>query len=611
MKKICRLAMVLGTVAVFGFLGCTALTGNNKSGTTQSGTEGNTGGNENGNNTGENNQTQTVNLSTALSSLTADEITALEESINTQILSSTNGVTGITATIDADKNLSLTYGGNASVAITPVLTDDGAIKLLETYANKSTVIAAKKTELKNTADNFTLPNGLAQKLGGNAADLKASIKTVIENIPTEKFAYSLGNRAIYFKMSDLDSSKLPAVTAQTPDAEIIPGVKRILRNGRTAIDFTESNAEIKIDFEGKNTSISPSKGYYQGGLRFAENANVSLIGTDCLLGCGGIDRSDFKNNRNTLSIFDILIKPETSVNFSKINFSTSDNNLYGFKDMITKFSSVLNIAKYGDNDDIIKYDAKEVVDETQSKRMFEDNNNLNPALDSNTDITIDADFASFLLSKDVSVKNVIIDNTKAWPDSRKSQLGGKLVNSVVETSMEEVEGLKVKGLVRFEQKSPKAFSEDGLTKIILKEYNVDTIYTGGRYDISKLGDMQDTITGDKIKNKAAYFYLSSDKDYLFGNVGLAKAANGEDVFIGQAYIISEGTHKGKYKSTASNSTEYSNKDIEKAGNGEEYSSGIKLDMGTGTLSSYPLSRVNNIKLTPMQKLLLDDQHIYG
>ena len=207
MKKICRLAMVLGTVAVFGFMGCTALTGNNKSGTTQSGTEGNTGGNENGNNTGENNQTQTVDLSTALSSFTEDEITALEESINTQILSSTNGLTGITATIDADKNLSLTYGGNASVAITPVLTDDGAIKLLETYANKSTVIASKKTELKNTADNFAIPNELAQKLAGNAADLKASVKLLIENIPAEKFAYDFGNRAIYLKMSDVLSTE--------------------------------------------------------------------------------------------------------------------------------------------------------------------------------------------------------------------------------------------------------------------------------------------------------------------------------------------------------------------------------------------------------------------
>ena len=610
MKKICRLAMVLGTVAVFGFLGCTALTGNNKSGTTQSGTEGNTGGNENGNNTGENNQNQTVDLSTALSSFTEDEITALEESINTQILSSANGLTGITASIDEDKNLSLNYDGSALVAITPVLTDDGAIKLLEAYADKNTVIAAKKTELKNITENFTLPNGLAQKLEGNAADLKASIKTVIENIPTEKFAYSLGNRAIYFKISDLDSSKLPAVTAQTPNAEIIPGVKRILRNGRTAIDFTGSNADkIKLDYspnaEEDGIEYIGISNYYKGGVLFGDIEKISLVGDEEAL-LYTINKDDFKLNDNKKSIKEYL--ENKSTNFTQVVINSSDNNIYGvIKDIYTKQGNKISTTS-GEYDarDALKTGELDNEGKTVYKPMF-DNNNLNPALESNTDITIDADFASFLLSKDVSVKNVVIDNTKAWPDSRKSQLGGTLVNSVVKTSMEKVEGLKVKGLVRFEQKSPKNFSgsNDGLTKIILTKYNGGTsYYSGGTYDISEINNASNQSV---IVNEGGTGY------YYMGSGNTSQQTQTSKVFIFPNGDYKNGADNGASAGAYRYGYIYSNEDIEKSGNGEDIPETKRkaLKKDSGNIYTDNISRANNIKLTPMQKLLLDDQHIYG
>ncbi len=594
MKKICRLAMVLGTVAVFGFLGCTALTGNNKSGTTQSGTEGNTGGNENGNNTGENNQNQTVDLSTALSSFTEDEITALEESINTQILSSTNGVTGITATIDADKNLSLTYGGNASVAITPVLTDDGAIKLLETYANKSTVIAAKKTELKNTAENFTLPNGLAQKLEGNATDLKTSIKTVIENIPTEKFAYSLGNRAIYFKISDLDSSKLPAVSTQTPNAEIIPGVKRILRNGRTAIDFTGSNADkIKLDYspnaEEDGIEYIGISNYYKGGVLFGDIEKISLVGDEETL-LYTINKDDFKLNDNKKSIKEYL--ENKSTNFTQVVINSSNNNIYGvIKDIYTKQGNKISTTSG-------EYDAKEVVDETQSKRMFDDNNNLNPALESNTDITIDVGLASYLMNKGVTLKNVVItdENNAGWTIQPKDSSTTQLINSVVKSDMSGVTKLRVKGLVRFEQKSPETLSGNQYSKVIFKDENTwnDELVASGKstsnypfFDISSLLNKQ-----EEIATKLGFVYLSEDKVNTVNNSLAASLLFGEKYY-----------KRGNY--------DYDNASRETYGNDGTIPTTVRNRTKVEDGATVPLSRANNIKLTPMQKLLLDDQHIYG
>ncbi|MBR6080087.1 MAG: hypothetical protein IKP60_08030 [Treponema sp.] len=592
MKKICRLAMVLGTVAVFGFLGCTALTGNNKSGTTQSGTEGNTGGNENGNNTGENNQTQTVDLSTALSSFTEDEITALEESINTQILSSTNGVTGITATIDADKNLSLTYGGNASVAITPVLTDDGAIKLLETYANKSTVIAAKKTELKNTAENFTLPNGLSQKLEGNAADLKAFVKLLIENIPPEKFAYDLGSRAIYLKMSDLDSTSLPEATED--GATVIPGVKRIKKNGRIALDFTElTNADIKLDFEKANIDVSK---YYRGGFIFGDDTNIDILG-DTKIFFYAPEKSDFENIKNEeRSILNIL---QRNTQFSNLRLELSDNNIYGLDlDKIYEKNKE-NIEFFKGKDGELKYDAKEALTETSSKRMFDDSGNLHSDISTNSSlmekISINPEFASYLIKNGVSLKNVIIEEG-TWTHITESQGLGTIANSVVNAGMSGEDKANVKGIVRFNGKSPKTFATDLFSKIIIGEngYNNQTVYEdSGRYDISRLGVNQETIIKKKQGN---YLYLST-------------AYSSETPIASQTFIFSDGT----YNSNMNGGHEFPNSVFEKHGNGETVSDtdGETLTLGKGTLSSKSQARANNIKLTPIQKLLLDDQHIYG
>ena len=596
MKKICRLAMVLGTVAVFGFLGCTALTGNNKSGTTQSGTEGNTGGNENGNNTGENNQTQTVDLSTALSSFTEDEITALEESINTQILSSTNGVTGITATIDADKNLSLTYGGNASVAITPVLTDDGAIKLLETYANKSTVIAAKKTELKNTADNFAIPNELAQKLEGNAVELKASIKTVIENIPTEKFAYDLGSRAIYLKMSDLDSPILPEATED--GATVIPGVKRIMKNGRTALDFTElANADIKLDFEGKNKSMTM---YYRGGFIFGDKANVTLDGDEGIFAYT-VNKEDFADVKNTdRSILNVLQK---TTKFSKLRLTLSDNNIYGLDlDKIYE-NNKNNIEFFGSEQELeLKYDAKEALN---GESMF--SNTDKDYYNSNAN-TIDVNFAQYLLRKGVSVKNVIVTGSligdyiyydSEHPDGYISKYPGTLANAVVSSDMSRLEELNVKGIVRFNGKTPKQLSGNKFTKTIhTQDEDADNLKISSvAIDVSRLSiEAQDIINSTKFSK--VYYKGTPDQIENYSN-------SSEKISV---YFETTGA-SGK-KSYKGLNYDYTNEAREKYGNtGEEPKD--PDDINERDDKTGPQARANNIKLTPIQKLLLDDQHIYG
>ena len=548
-------------------------------------------------------------MSTALSSLTEAEITALEASINTQILSSTNGVTGITATIDADKNLSLNYDGSASVAITPVLTDDGAIKLLETYTNKSTVIAAKKTELKNTADNFAIPSELAQKLEGNAADLKASVKLLIENIPPEKFAYDLGSRALYLKMSDLDSASLPEATED--GATVIPGVKRIKKNGRTALDFTgDASQKVLVDCSpnavedgdsGKVRYTNFSK-YYRGGILY-KDADISLT-NDTGIFVYKSNKGDFSTEDSRSSVLDIFKAKDAR--FSKLTLQSSDKNLYGVIDeeLYQKYYDRISLAG--------EYDAKEALG---GETMF---NDTSAGYNTNAH-TIDVNFAEYLLNRRVDIKNVVVSGSLPTGEDLEQPFG-TLINAVVESDMSRFKGLKVKGIVRFNGKSPKSFHNAGsgdLTKLILKQYDKETQYPDGdgiRIDISSLDDAeqiavlnQHVVSGGSDSYRKGFYYLGVNQKNLQPKSG-------------QVYIFSDGTYE---KNTDTDDKEYPDSGYEKDGNGEDVSSlGILLENIKGKIEPYPLkekvqttqtpvARANNIKLTPVQKLLVDNQNTIG
>ncbi|MBP5358263.1 MAG: hypothetical protein J6Y69_03655, partial [Treponema sp.] len=147
---------------------------------------------------------------------------------------------------------------------------------------------------------------------------------------TKRYEFSSNGSGItiYMMISYLDSTVLPQVNASNTDAEIIPGVKRILRNNRKAIDFTGSNADIKIDCSPKEeeTSINISD-YYKGGILYTSNETVSLINDNGNFVCR-INKEDFKNTDDKKSVLMDIIKAGNA-NFSQLTIRSSDNNLYG------------------------------------------------------------------------------------------------------------------------------------------------------------------------------------------------------------------------------------------------------------------------------------------
>ncbi len=519
-------------------------------------------------------QPQTVDLSELLSSLSDDEIAVLVESVNTQILSTENGVTGITLLIDGDKNLVLNYADEAEIKLTPPLTEDGAIKLLEAYADKNTVINAKKTELKNTADSLSL-----------SSVIKTSLKTMIENIPPEKFAYDLGSRAIYLKMSDLDSSILPAATED--GATVIPGVKRIKKNGRTALDFTgDASQKVLVDcspnavVDGDNGEVyyTDFSKYYRGGILY-KDADISLT-NDTGIFVYKSNKGDFSTEDSRSSVLDIFKAKDAR--FSKLTLQSSDKNLYGVIDeeLYQKYYDRISLAG--------EYDAKEALGE---ETMFNDtldgyNTNAHP---------IDVNFAEYLLNRRVDIKNVVVSGSLPTGEDLEQPFG-TLINAVVKSDMSRFKGLNVKGIVRFNGKSPKSLLANGTasySKVIFDNADAwnDTLQLSQDYapvlDVSKLGPKQDSI------------YEKIPRGYYSGDKSFTRSLQASMMFGTKYYKSTNEDYSDLLRET------YGNTNVEPKDTDLIQRIKLKDD------AQVPLSRANNIKLTPIQKLLLDDQHIYG
>lgn len=530
-----------------------------------------------------------------------------------------------------DGKFSLSLPDKLTYSVTPIIEENAdssealGINLIETYKKKNNEEKAKretlsKDNIKTSIDGYSVPSNLKNKIT-KVDDLKTDIKNLVDNNDTSKITLeaSYGDAdlsKLYLKMSDLDSSILPEATED--GATVIPGVKRIMKNGRTALDFTQlANADIKIDFD-KNVDITSA--LYKGGLLFpkTEGASVELLNQKDKKISADIWISDFKDSTSN-SIFNYISKitdddlPILS-SFWPIG-TTTENNIYNteIETIIKKYYNLTSKVESGSQKGIIldalEYDAKDVLNGTSSKRMFDDSGNLNSDISSNQSlqdkISINPEFASYLIKNGVNLKNVIIKEG-TWTSNGL----GTIVNSVVNADMSGVDKVYVKGLVRFNGKSPKDFRTETTAKIILTQFDESMSYHRGinlMYDISNLGDNQNTIINDK--NTANIFYLSSDKESLFD-----KLYTGID--FAQAYIIyDKNTNTAKYKANSGNIKEYSNKALEDWGNSDVSPSPINLKEGTGTIdynnSMSTLSRANNIKLTPVQKLLLDDQHIYG
>lgn len=404
---------------------------------------------------------------------------------------------------------------------------------------------------------------------------------------------------------------------------------------RLAVDFEGTANPLYSSLEYTYPDISwwryrgeGFESYYrllEGGV-LAENPDThfSLLNTENSSLEGIMFFSDFPYK----SLVDVMVNSDElpdlnlfNYNFKLVNRSKpySEWNCYGYnlEKLIPHYLSIKGeLWKYKDGSywqttGIIAYcyDAKDALTETSSKRMFDDSGNLHSDISTNSSlmekISINPEFASYLIKNGVSLKNVIIKEG-TWTHITESKGLGTIANSVVNADMSGEDKANVKGIVRFNGKTPKNFatndSEDVLTKVIIGEFNTETEYKTGRYDITALNPTdQKTVVN---KGAKGYYYLE-DKN---------GSNNKNDLLLseGQVFIFPSENY---YRTNATTAVEYPNSDFEEYGNSGEKANmlnGVKLEKGSGTIPSNSLqTRANNIKLTPIQKLLLDDQHIYG
>lgn len=607
-----HISIVILMIFFLALVGCDSTVNGGSPGTEPSQT------NESGNTGTEGNENGTDNpvdddLMSQINALDSEKQSILINSLNDIDIFNESGISfSLRSLEDGSLDFTVTMPETVSFSVSPVYHKDetGAdtefADLIETYKKINADQASAFIQKVETAiELYELPDGFSDS-EIDVTKLKTAAKAKVRaNQNTTTFEATPGTVSkIYLKMSDVISSELDNI-------EFL-GVSRITDTGSEeriqgsndkvskALRFGTEISDIVIDFNDVNQSTTNNLGkFYRGGYIFdSENTNVSLINTKNAILKGRVFPLDFKGDASDKrSIFYKLA--DLTENIPTMSLANREGNIYG-----TGLDKILD--KYYNNigasplmkfnlDETNQYDAKDaLIENGVQKTMFNPDNSYNTNAH-----TINADFASFLLSKSVDVKNVVINNIKNWPDTRTSQLGGTLANSVIDVDMSKVTSLKVKGLVLFNGKSPTKMSANDLTKIILKEYNGEAEFLSGylRYDISDLGNKQEEIL--TRENNPVFFYLSENES-LFNKL----RGEGEN---GQAFILPS----GKYKTNKTGLVEYSNADIEKAGNGKTYSSGKTLNKGEGTLNPYPLSRANNIKLTPMQRLLLDNQNTIG
>ena len=375
------------------------------------------------------------------------------------------------------------------------------------------------------------------------------------------------------------------------------------------MNFTKSDASsIVIDFgDSEQTELS---GYYRGGFIFDKNQNVSLLAENSnVLELTNFYPQDFQGEgTDEMSILGAL----KNSNFKNFKLLFSGTNLYkvhnikGFLEKCYDSSITLKSVRYN------AYDALPGdANVNNEKHMFDDSNTI-----FSESPTLNAKAAAAILT---GGKTNILANVRVTPYEgsdafeKPKTADGKIVNVQFDTDMSSITGgnLKAYGVVKFDNLPPRALNSDQDAKVILNKkldglnketFKVDTL------DVSTIPAPYNTQ--DDMK------YFNSISNVLFVSetfVSMDRQPS-TTIYIGDKYFkaqISGITHtnytnisreKYAYEAVIKSNT---NENILKRSNEDL----VKLDDNATSIPA--TSRANNIKLTPMQKLLIDDQHIYG
>lgn len=355
-----------------------------------------------------------------------------------------------------------------------------------------------------------------------------------------------------------------------------------------AMKFADSVKNVNIDLENKETSLVYM---YAGGV-VAKNANVSLSNTDNakLSGSFSMDGAEGSNTLKESALIKALKTSSKLPNFNSLitayEASEENQNLYGtgIDEVINNYYTKNAGSKINPTFKSVYFNAKKFLEDKGEDMFSETGYNDNSAYE------LSANAAALMMNGGVNVSNVAITGTNS---TGKTSLGGTRTNIYTTTDWSSITNLtgEDRGIIYFANKTPSYKHVGGSdAKVILgtkKAYNANAKYIPHTLDISALDKtVQDSID---IGSMNGTIYFSSDV-----NRAIPGTTN--------AYIFGS-TYRGTLDYT------YTNAAWEKYGNTKN---DADLKAGKVDASKYSkISLLNDIELSPVEKLLFNNQRTYG
>lgn len=359
-----------------------------------------------------------------------------------------------------------------------------------------------------------------------------------------------------------------------------------------SVKFSDDIKYVNIDLENTNTVLTRK---YAGGI-IADKASVSLSNASSATLSGNLFTNTNKSDNDNALKHSALLKalktssvlPTFSAKLARFlgEYSEESKNLYGtgIDEVINNYYAKNAGNKMNPTFYCVNFNAKKFLEDKGEDMFSETGYNDNSAY------TLSANAAALMMNAGVNVSNVAITGTNS---TGKTSLGGTRTNIYTTTDWSSITNLtgEDRGIIYFANKTPSYKHVGGSdAKVILgtkEAYNANAKYIPHTLDISALDKIvQESID---IGSMNGTIYFSSDV-----NRAIPGTTN--------AYIFGS-TYRGTLDYT------YTNAAWEKYGNTKN---DADLKAGKVDASKYSkISLLNDIELSPVEKLLFNNQRTYG
>ena len=536
---------------------------------------------------------------------------------------------GIQISLDGEGKFSVALPQNLKYNVAVAKHDDKVdiYKTVKAADDEKNKIPAKA---KEAVDGCTLPDAVTCIDNNELSILKPLICAAIENANWNNMTYTPeykdGNidckfENLYLKMSDmdalLDGKEDGAPILSSADGNVVisainKGASETHNGSSMALKIEkQENTSFHIDLSNiSDEDNSALTKYYRGGFVFNDISNITFEKPERMK-TSVLNSDDFKDGEysGTKSILNIWDNNEDVLKATRTILFTK--NLYGIKG-IESFEDFLE--KCYKNNVIIaaKYDAYDAlpadVGADNQKHMFDNSNNIFSSAP-----TLSAKAAAAILSGGGTLANVHVLSDNDLNFTMPKTANAKIVNVQFNTDMSNITAgnLKAYGVVKFNNLPPRALNSDQDAKVILNKkldglnketFKVDTL------DVSTIPAPYNTLEDMKYFNSISSVLFVSETHVSMERQQYTRIYIGDKYYKAASDSITHTNYtnisreKYAYEAVIKSNT---NKNILKRSNENL----VRLNDDATSIPA--TSRVNNIKLTPVQKLLLDDQHIYG